>query len=163
MLLKEKVHIVRLGLSDLHKFDDIKSILKLKTLKYLHLIFEQIEGGFDQYVESIATGLPSLLSLVLFFIRSQETPLTADGLVKLVTTGKQLENIRCRGIKDLKINQEQYEAMLKAVQSRQKKKKLCIHMFIRGASVDVPESIQQANREQLEINLYHNVTVVSSW
>lgn len=132
---------------------DIKSILKLKMMKIMTLI--QIEGTVsDADLVPLTKQLKLLEHLQLNFDEDITNPISANGLVKMVTAGKHLQFLALIGVQNLKIDQKVFENILKAVQNRRNAKKLTIEIaatYNETSSFNVPESVQQAASAHLKI------------
>lgn len=129
---------------------EIKSITKLNTLEVLWL--DTVEGATVQDLVSLTTNLPQLKNLRLYFRYRSSAPMTFDGLMKMVKAAKQLEYLILVGIRNLKIKQKEFAALLKAVQSRGAEKRLLIQIIgcKSTTSFTVPETIQQACAKELK-------------
>ncbi|XP_031617142.1 uncharacterized protein LOC116337005 [Contarinia nasturtii] len=151
---KEKVPINYLDLSEFSIGpNDIKSILKLKTMKVL--LLNNIEKAVtDADLVPLATQLPLLVHLQLDFGEKVKTPITVNGLVKMVKDGKQLKYLALVRVQNLKIDKKAFENILKAVQSRRNENKLTIDINTsskKTTTFNVPEHVQQASSAHLKI------------
>lgn len=151
---KEKVPLSRLQLSGfLIAPNDIKSILKVKTIKSL-VLDEIVKAVSDTDLVPLATQLPMLEHLQLNFGKKVKTPISVNGLAKMAKDGKQLQYIAFVGVENLKIDKKAFENILKAVQCRRNEKKLTIHIVGRSSrttTFNVPENVQRAASAHLKI------------
>ncbi|XP_031636623.1 uncharacterized protein LOC116349362 [Contarinia nasturtii] len=150
---KEKVPIGQLEMFNFNiRPKDIKSILKLKTMKILSL--NSIEKASDADLVPLATQLQLLEHLQLDFT-NVKAPITANGLVNMAADGNQLEYMALINVQNLKIDQKVFENILQAVQSRSNGKKLTIDIvgsYDKTTSFNVPGEIQRAANAHLIIN-----------
>lgn len=130
----------------------IKGILKLKMMKVLSL--NKVGHVTDADLVPLFTELPMLENVQLYFGSKAKTPITLDGLGKMVMHGKHLKYLALVGIKNLKIDGLQaFDGLLKAAQSRGNEEKLKIDIVgnKKTSCFNVPEDIQRAGKKHLKI------------
>ncbi|XP_055304390.1 uncharacterized protein LOC129569531 [Sitodiplosis mosellana] len=130
---------------------EIKSILKLKAMKFLSL--DEVGNVTDADLVPLNKELPLLENLQLYFGTKAKTPITADGLTKMVKDGKHLEYLGLVDIKNLKIDKKAFDDLLKAAQSRGNEKTLTIEIIgnKKTTSFNVPEDVQRDGGKHLKI------------
>lgn len=130
----------------------IKSIIKLKTMKLMSL--NEVGNVTDVDLVPMFTELPLLENVQLHFGVNAKTPITLDGLSKMVRHGKHLTYLALVGIKNLKIDQKAFDGLLKAAQSRGSEKKLKIDIVgnKKTTTFDVPEDVQRAGNKHLKVS-----------
>lgn len=140
---------------------DIKTIVKLKTLKILHLY--RIDCDSDHDLVSLVTDLPLIKKLWLLFKRKSGNyvcrPTSVEVLKDIVNAGKHLDSIRLSNIRNFKIDLIDYEELLEAASNRLNQNKLTIEIQecyvtyddYATTTIDVPRTIQEMNKHQLEI------------
>lgn len=130
---------------------EIKAICNLKTLEELSL---HTIGNVTNADLLSLSELPLLTDLVLHFgHRSTAASLSVDTLIKMVQSAKQMSGIALVGVRKLKIDQKEYEILLKAAESRNVGTKLTIQIVgcKKTTGFNVPENIQRKNIDRLKI------------
>lgn len=129
----------------------IQSTLKLKAMKFLRL--DAIGNVTDADLVPLTKELPLLENIQLYFGAKAKTPITVNGLAKLVKSGKHLTYLALVDIKNLKIDKKAFDSLLKAAQSRGSEKKLEIDIFgIKNTtSFNVPENVRRSGSQHLSI------------
>lgn len=151
--VKGKVALEELDVRDFEiGSKEIKSIAKLNTLTLLWL--DTIESVLTSDLVSLTTNLPLLNNLRLHSKLSNRStaPMTINGLIEMVKAAKKLEYLIFDGMRNLNINQKEFAALLKAVQSRGAEKRLLIQIIgcKSTTSFTVPETIQKACAKELK-------------
>lgn len=163
---KEKVPISHMELTQFSIGpNDIKSILNLKTITFLWLNYIE-KAVSDADLVPLATQLPLLEHLQLDFGFEVKTPITVNGLVKMVKAGKQLKFLALIGVQNLKVDQKAFENILKAVQSRHNENKLTIQIdgcLNKTTTFDVPDNVQRGAGAYLKIKYSEPVDVYSDF
>lgn len=151
---KANVHLNYLHLKGKSiNFNDIKSILNLKELEYLHL--EYIECDSHDLV-SLVRDLPLLSTIELEFAFKSLFPVI--DLVNMVKVGKQLHKIEFYQ-KYFEINQKTFEELVEAASNRLNQETLIIGLnnLAFNTKIDVPDDVQYTNRHQLQITFKNSV------
>lgn len=148
---KDKVSLKCLNLSEFSiGSKEIKSILKLKTIKILSL--DLVGNVTNADLVTLVKELALLENLQLYFGRGAKTPITVDGLTKMIKDGKNLDYIGLVSVPKLKIDKKAFDNLLKAAQSRNNNKKIQIDIIgANSSSFNVPENIQRAASKYLTI------------
>lgn len=130
---------------------DINSIANVKTLEVL--ILNKIESVNEANLIALTTELPLLNTLHLYFGHELPEPITENGLIKMVKNAKQMECLAIVRVRNLKIDKQVFDSLLKAIQGKGERKTLIIQIVGCAAttSFDVPKSVQQANATHLKI------------
>lgn len=130
---------------------EIKSILKLKTMKILNL--EEVGKVTDADLVPLTKELPLLENLQLYFGSEAKAPITVAGLTEMVKNGKQLDYLGLVGVKNLKIDKKAFDSLLEAARARGNDKKLKIEIFGEEETTgfNVPDDIQRAGNKHLKI------------
>lgn len=131
---------------------EIKAICNLKTLEDLSLS----EVGRVTKPDLLALSeLPLLTNLILYFGHRStvEAALSVDTLTEMIQKAKKITGIGLVGVRNMKIGPNEYEALLKATESRNVRTKLTVHIVgcKKTTSFNASENIQQKNIEQLKI------------
>ncbi|XP_055304391.1 uncharacterized protein LOC129569532 [Sitodiplosis mosellana] len=149
---KDKVPINRLNLREFTiGSKEIKSILKLKTMKIMSL--DEVVNVTDADLVPLTKELPLLENLQLYFGTKARTPITVSGLAKMIKAGKHLDYVALVGVQNLKIDKKAFDDLLKAAQSRGNEKTLTIDIVgkKKTTSFNVPENIQRAGDKHMKI------------
>lgn len=134
--VKEHVLIDQLELSGFSINDnDIKSIVNLKTLEVLTL--QQVGPIPSDYLVELATKLPLLNHLQLFFGDDIETPITPDTLAKMIVGGKKLKYLALSGRTTPKINRKEFEMLAKAAEYRTEQNMITIDIVGRNFTTQI--------------------------
>lgn len=136
------------------KDDAMECILQLKQIKILHL--ETIEESCvtDADVIEMAKCLPELEKLHLIdshIINERHSQLTAIGLRNMLKHANKLELLKIRSMDSIKIEVDDYKAMLSTVQERKEKVPLVIEIYGKGDQVDVPAAVLAQNQSTFNI------------
>lgn len=151
---KEKVQLDRLQLNDFSiRSKDIKSILKIKTMEVM--VLGTIEQANEADVIAMATEMPELATLHLYFGSKVTKPISINGLMKIVKDRKKLSYIALIGVQNLRIDQKAFQNLLKLAQNRRNgdggdanEKSLFIDIFgnKKTTSFNVPDAMQKASK-----------------
>lgn len=147
---KANVQLEKLDLSDVFVTPkDIKSINKLKTLKYL--VLDQVKNVKEADLIPLTSNLPLLVQLQLYFGYAIVKAFTVDGLVKMIQSAKHLGFLALMGVRNLHIDQAAFTKLLEVVQIQQEKLTIHIVGCQTTTSLNVPENIRRANAKRLVI------------
>lgn len=133
---------------------DIKSILKIQTIKYLCL--NEIDQINEADLITLATKLPSLSTLQLDLGSNVKTPITPNGLTKIVKERKKLICMWLVRVQNLKIDQKIFENLLKVARNDRRpneEKQLFVGIVgqQRTTSFNVPDAVQKSGNAYLKI------------
>lgn len=158
---KEKIQLDELELIEFSiRSKDIKSLLKMKSMEVMML--GEIVQANEAEVVAMATELPELSILHLYFDPKVKNPITVNGLVEIVKNRKKLTYIGLVGVQNLKIDQNAYQNLLEVAQNRRdggggsggvNEKQLFIDIFgdEKSSSFNVPPAMQKSGDEILKI------------
>lgn len=146
---KEKIQLDQLELSDfLIRSKDIKSLLKIKSMEIM--VLNAIEQADEADVIAMATEMPQLSTLHLYFGKKVKNPVTIDGLTKIVKERKKLTYLALIDVQNLKIDQKVFQNLLKVAQNRRG-----------GGGGSSGSSTSGENEKRLFIDIYGNKKTTS--
>lgn len=131
--------------------ESIKNISKLKKIKILRLSYSN--NMTDDYLIELAKELPQLSELILeFFNCYEDTYISTIGITQVILHANRLSllDLGLMCIK-IKIDIDDYNAILKSVQNRPTKTKLVIEFRSSAVKFDISETILHQNRDWINI------------
>ncbi|XP_031625345.1 uncharacterized protein LOC116342020 [Contarinia nasturtii] len=138
--------------------DDINSLMNLKTVRVAEL--GKILQMTDANLLVLTSELPLLSKLILKFIQNSSAKFTVNGLIKMVQLGNSLTWFCLYGDFILKVTEDDYKSLLKAVQKRIEADQMySLHINIAcNSKIDfnVPRRILYANEKQLKFTVDRN-------
>lgn len=157
---KEKIQLDQLQLSEFSiRSKDIKSILKVKTMEIM--VLGTIEQANEADVIAMATEMPKLSTLHLYFGSKVKNPISINGLMEIVKNRKKLNYIALIDVQNLKIDQKAFQSLLKVARDRRDsgvggrndEKRLFIDIYgnKKTTSFNVPDAMRKSGKGILEI------------